>query len=116
MELNANDNELRRALEDEAFCRRRYGLEMTKKLRLRLDALLAAESLADFWPPKSGPERCHELKGDRAGTFSIDLKQPYRLLFVPGSNTQPRADESDEQQWWKAIVSINILAIEDTHG
>ena len=37
--------------------------------------------LVDFWPPNSGPERCHELKGDLAGVFSIDLKQPYRLLF-----------------------------------
>ena len=115
MELNANDNELRRALEDEGFCKRRYGTAMTKKLRLRLDALRAADSLADFWPPKSGPERCHELKGDRVGVFSVDLKQPYRLLFV-STSSPPMEGEGDEQERWKTITSINIVAIEDTHG
>lgn len=82
---------------------------------LRLAALRAAESLADLWPPNSGPERCHELKGDRTGTFSIDLKQPYRLLFKPNT-TAPTSDRSDEQQRWKSITSIDIFAIEDTHG
>src|SRR5579864_8293414 len=81
MDIYVGDNNLRRAIEDEATCKRRYGADMAKKLMLRLAALRATESLADFWPPKSGPERCHELKGDRAGTFSVDLKQPYRLLF-----------------------------------
>ena len=42
---------------------------MAKKLSLRLDALEAADTLGDFWPPYSGPERCHELKGDRAGSY-----------------------------------------------
>jgi len=29
------------------------------------------------------PERCHELSGADKGTFSMDVKQPYRLLFKP---------------------------------
>ena len=115
MDIYVTDNNLRRAIEDEVACKRRYGADMAKKLSLRLAALRAAESLADFWPPKSGPERCHELKGDRAGTFSADLKQPYRLLFRP-SATASLADSSDERQRWKSITSIDIFAIEDTHG
>lgn len=115
MEIYVRDKTLRGTLEDEAICRRRYGAKMTKKLMLRLSALQAADSLADFWPPKSGPERCHELKGDRAGTFSFDLMQPYRLLFQPHAETPP-PDRSDEQQRWKSITAIDILAIEDTHG
>lgn len=114
MEISVSNNTLRRAIENEAVCRRRYGTDMAKKLMLRLAVLRAADSLADFWPPKSGPERCHELKGNRAGTFSVDLKQPYRLLFVPIAVTSP-LDRSDEQQRWKAITSIDILGIEDTH-
>jgi plasmid maintenance system killer protein len=88
---------------------------MAKKISLRLAALRAAESLADFWPPKSGPERCHELKGDRAGIFSIDLKQPYRMLFRPSKST-PTMDGPDELRRWRSIAAIEILAIEDTHG
>ena len=115
MDIFVRDNRLRKDLQDEANCRRRYGADMAKKLMLRLTVLRAAESLGDFWPPKSGPEQCHELKGDRAGTFSVDLKQPYRLLFEPSMATKP-ADDSDEQERWKSITAINILSIEDTHG
>lgn len=88
---------------------------MAQKIKLRLAALRAADSLNDFWPPKSGPERCHELKGNLAGTFSVDLKQPYRLLFKPSAESTS-SDRSDEQERWKGITSIEILAIEDTHG
>jgi len=115
MELNVSDNGLRKALEDEAVCRRRFGADMAKKIKLRLTALQAADSLADFWPPNSGPERCHELQGDRTGTFSIDLKQPYRLLFKP-DRKEHQKELPDEQQRWKSITSIDIFAIEDTHG
>jgi len=115
MDIYVSDDKLRWAVEDEAACKRRYGRDMAKKLALRLAAFKAADSLADFWPPKSGPERCHELKGDRAGVFSVDLKHPYRLLFRAIETVRP-ADRSEEQQRWKAITSIEILAIEDTHG
>lgn len=87
---------------------------MAKKLLLRLTVLRAADSLADFWPPKSGPERCHELKGNRAGTFSVDLKHPYRLLFIAIGETPP-LHRSNELQRWRAIKSIDISGIEDTH-
>jgi plasmid maintenance system killer protein len=114
MDIYVSDKNLRNALEDEAVCKRRYGADMTKKLMLRLVALRAAESLADFWPPKSGPERCHELKGERAGIFTVDVKQPYRLLFQPHA-VMPPPDRSDEQGRWKSITAIDIFGIEDTH-
>ena len=112
MELLISDKRLRKVIDDAAACRRRYGADMAKKLVLRLASLRAAESLADFWPPKSGPERCPELKGDRKGTFSVDLNQPYRLLFQ--ATKEPNL--ADEQERWKSITSIDITAIEDTHG
>src|ERR1700693_3800278 len=81
---------LKAALENEAVCQKQYGRDMTRKIMMRVNELRAADSLADFWPPMSGPERCHELKADLAGTFSIDLKQPYRLLFVPNEEDAPK--------------------------
>ena len=114
MEIRAK-GKLKAALENEAVCQKQYGRDMTKKIMMRVNELRAAISLADFWPPMSGPERCHELKGDQAGTFSIDLKQPYRLLFVPIEETAIK-DRSDERTRWAAITTIEIVAIEDTHG
>ena len=114
MEIHITNNKLRKALEDEALCKKRFGADMAEKIQLRLAALRAANSLADFWPPNSGPERCHELKGDRVGTFSVNVKQPYRLLFKPTDETAS-VDRSDVNERWKAITSIDILTIEDTH-
>ncbi len=114
MEIDVG-HDLRCDLEDEAACRRSYGADMAKKIALRLASLRAAESLADFWPPKSGPERCHKLKGDHAGTFSVDLKHPYRMLFKPREDP-PELDSLDEQGYWQSIKAITIVAIEDTHG
>jgi plasmid maintenance system killer protein len=112
MEIFISDKRLGKVIDDDVACRRQYGADMAKKLALRLASLRAADSLADFWPPKSGPERCHELKGDRKGTFSVDLNQPYRLLFQ--ATQEPNI--ADEQERWKSITSIDITAIEDTHG
>ncbi|MCI0464529.1 MAG: type II toxin-antitoxin system RelE/ParE family toxin [Gemmataceae bacterium] len=113
MELFISDKKLLRAIEDGSLSGR-YGAAMAKKILLRLNALRAAESLADFWPPKSGPERCHELIGKLAGLFSVDVKQPYRLLFKPIEEAPPK-DRSDEKKRWESITSIDILAIENTH-
>lgn len=115
MEIFAKDNKLKAALENEAICKKRFGTPMSRKLTARLAVLQAAESLAAFWPPNSGPERCHELKGDLAGTFSIDLKQTYRLLFRPIEET-PAKDRSNEQDRWCSITAIEVIGIEDTHG
>ncbi|WP_028134489.1 type II toxin-antitoxin system RelE/ParE family toxin [Bradyrhizobium japonicum] len=114
MEIRAK-GKLKKALDSEAACQKQYGRDMMKKIMMRLNQLQAAVSLADFWPPNSGPERCHELKGDLAGTFSMDLKQPYRLLFEPIEDSVPK-DRSDEQKRWASITKIEIVEIEDTHG
>jgi proteic killer suppression protein len=115
MEILIPNNKLRKAVEDEGECKKRFGLDMTKKIFLRIAALRAADSLATFWPPNSGPERCHALVGDLAGLFSIDVKQPYRLLFRPIA-PNPQSEYADVQEYWKAIVAVEIHGIEDTHG
>lgn len=106
---------LKRDIEDDTQCRRRFGAEMAHKIKLRMDALVAAETLADFWPPSLGPERCHELKGDLAGIFSMDLKHPYRLLFIPVVDDEVLKIK-DEKQRWQAIKAVEVTSIEDTHG
>lgn len=119
------DNKLKRSLADPKERNRRYGKEMAKKLSLRLDALEAADTLGDFWPPYSGPERCHELKGNLAGTYSMDVKQPYRLLFRPTEDLRvlveptPKDTEGKDTEGkdrWKSIRSIVLVRVEDTHG
>lgn len=112
MEIAVKNKKLKEALESEGAARRQYGKDMAKKLHMRRDALIAAESLADFWPPSSLPERVHELKGDLKDTFSIDLKHPYRLLF----KAVDAIDHDDDRTRWRSIKKVEAVSIEDTHG
>jgi plasmid maintenance system killer protein len=115
MHVEISTKKLKRAIEDDAELKRLYGAEMAKKIRARMTALDAAESLADFWPPFDGPERVHELKGNLAGIFSMDLKHPQRLLFKPLDDPK-ELNPGDEKQRWQSIKSIVVISIEDTHG
>ena len=107
-------NKLQRLIGDEKKLRQKFGHEMARKIQLRINSLNAAESLADYWPPNSTPERCHELKGDLKGYFSIDLKHPYRLLIVPSVSISK--DEQREVDRWKQITEVEIIRVENTHG
>jgi plasmid maintenance system killer protein len=114
MFITVSDNKLRKVVEDTAIAQKQLGVDMARKLALRIAALRAAASLADFWPPKTPPERCHELQGGDLGIFTVDLKQPYRLKFSPVEEKLPK-DRSDERERWSLITKINLLSIEDTH-
>jgi plasmid maintenance system killer protein len=113
--IEIRDKKLRAAIQDDRLRQRLYGKDMAQKIKLRMNSLVAAESLADFWPPKSGPERCHELTGEEAGSFSVDLKHPYRLIFIP-TNMPACAGNLDQRNRWQFITEIEVLGIEDTHG
>lgn len=73
--------------------------------------LLAAPNLADV--PTHKPERCHPLTGERAGQFAVDLKQPFRLVFIP--NHDPIPSKPDGLIDLTQITSIKVLSIEDYH-
>ncbi|MBC8121563.1 MAG: killer suppression protein [Gemmatimonadaceae bacterium] len=89
---------------------RRYGVPRARRISLRLQQLAAAETLEDL---RNLPGRCHELRGDRAGQFSLDLDGPYRLLFVPTNEPLPK--KKDGGIAWKGVTAVCILSIEDTH-
>jgi plasmid maintenance system killer protein len=88
-----------------------YGPQRAKRLRLRLDQLRAAANLEVL---RTLPGRCHELIGDRAGTLSIDLDGPYRLLLEPAETPPPL--KADGGLDWNQVTVVRILKVEDTHG
>jgi plasmid maintenance system killer protein len=93
---------------------KRHGEHRAKLLGRRLFQLKAAPSLKTFYPPNSGPARCHELTGDKKGIFSVDLDHPYRLLFRPTHNPLPIREEGGID--WAMGTAIEIIGVEDTHG
>jgi plasmid maintenance system killer protein len=105
------DRKLEKACNDQSLLVRRFGPIRAKLLRRRLDEFRAADTLEVM---RSLPQvRCHELKGNRAGTLAVDLDHPYRLIFEPANNPIPR--KSDGGLNWEEVTAIRVLTMEDYH-
>ncbi len=89
----------------------KLGPKMASKLQQRLMELNAASCLADV--SKLPPQRCHQLSGNRKGQLSVDLEQPYRLLFIPANDPVP--ETTDGGLDWAMVTEIEIIEITDTH-
>ncbi len=89
----------------------KLGSKMAEKLRQRMTELHAADVLSDM--SRLPPARCHELKHQRKGQFSVDLKQPKRLLFVPAHDPLPCKDDGGLDL--DNITEIEIIDITNPH-
>lgn len=106
-----NTAKLEKECNNENLMIRRFGPKRTKLLKRRLTELAAANSLEDL---RNLPQsRCHELKGNLKGYLSVDLDNPYRLMFEPANN--PLFKKPDGGLDWKKITEIRIIGVEDTH-
>ena len=66
---------------------REYGESIAQKLYQRLNEIRAADTVELMIQNQIG--RCHGLEGSRKGQYSVDLAQPYRLIFtVNGEKVQ----------------------------
>jgi len=115
MDISFKNKRLAKDFNEGAQLERIHGTKRAKKIQLRLAEFRAVESLMDFWPPKSGPGRCHELpQGKRSGQLSVDLDHPYRLIFIPDHNPVPKKEDGGLD--WSKVTAIKVLSVEDTHG
>ncbi len=92
MDITFRSKKLKKQLSTERGLAK-FGQNRAKKVRVRLQELRAAETLAGLGPPMSKPARCHELSGDRKGKLSVDLDHPYRLIFVPNHDPVPKHED-----------------------
>jgi plasmid maintenance system killer protein len=105
------ERKLEKVCNDQSLLVRRYGPIRAKLIRRRLDQFRVAETLEVM---RLLPQvRCHELKGNRAGTLAVDLDHPYRLIFEPADTPIPR--KSDGGLDWTKVAAIRVLSIEDYH-
>jgi plasmid maintenance system killer protein len=114
MHITFATKKLQKQLSEEATMVKVHGPARARKLKVVLARLDAAPSLATFAPPMRRPDRCHELTGDRHGQLTVDLDQPYRLVFRVNQETLPQRPEGGLD--WAKVIAIEIVNIEDTHG
>jgi proteic killer suppression protein len=112
MLINYKNDKLEKEFCDIKLLKRRRGEEQAYLIARRLEQLKAADNLEVL---RTLPQlRAHELKGNRAGQISIDVKQPYRLLIAPDHEEIPR--KQDGALDWQRITRVKVLGVEDTHG
>ena len=72
---------------------------------------MAAPSLKDM---DGVPGRCHALRADRAGEFSMTLWGSYRLILELNHNPVPRLENGGIDR--KQVTRIVIKEVVDYHG
>lgn len=111
MDIVFKTKKLEKICNSQKLLQKEFGHEQAKKIRQRLDELSAAEVLEDI--SHLPPPRCHELSGNMKGRFSVDLRQPYRLIFEADKNPPPVKNDGGIDI--TKITAIRVLGVEDTH-
>ncbi len=110
MEITFANRRLRRQLESEREIMKAFG-ERGRKLMRRLAVLQAAATLADV--PATPPERRHQLSGDMAGCFAVDITANWRLVFRPAHDPVPTLPDGGIDL--TKVTAVEIVEIVDYH-
>lgn len=112
MDISFRTRDLQRICSKQSKMVRKLGLPCAKKLQQRMTELDGAQTLSDI--SHLPPARLHALDGDRSGQFSVDLRHPYRLLFIVVDDPVPLLEAGGIDRG--KVLSIEIVEICDTHG
>ena len=111
MEISFKSRRLGKLFNSHDRLRRKYGGPLAEKIQVRLGVLKNAGSLAVV--PTAPPIRRHLLRGDRQGTWAVDVGPRHRLIFAPNHDPIPRTAGGGIAV--EQITSILILDVTDYH-
>ena len=98
MQIDFKNKNIKKSCTDASYAKKKYGNEIAEKIQLRIDQIMAIDSVEQMIKFKIG--RCHPLQGDRKNQFAVDLIHPYRLVFEKKS---------------REIQVVTIVEITDYH-
>ena len=81
MQLEINDNRLKKIINDPNKLIKKVGLEMAKKMHQRFNELRASSNFKQYLD--NGIGRPHPLTGNLYNLFGISLNKNYRLIVEP---------------------------------
>lgn len=111
MEIAFHTRKLEKAFNSQKELQRAYGVRMAKVIMIRMSVLASAPNLDKV--PITPPDRRHELQGQRAGQYAVDLVHPHRLIIQPNHDPIPRKPDGgiDTTQ----VTAIAIVDVIDYH-
>lgn len=110
MQVSFASKRMEKDMATSAALSKRYG-DLAKRIRMRLDVLFQADSLADV--PVEPPPRRHMLSGDHAGCFAVDLSGNWRLVFRPDNYPLPLKEDGGIDL--SKVTAIQIVDVIDYH-
>lgn len=108
MEISFADQKLQKQCESRQALQKAHGQACAKKVMARLADLLAVASLEEM---RQLAGRCHELKGDRAGSLAIDVGDGKRLVIEPTAPMETKGGGLD----WARVDAVRVLEIKNYH-
>lgn len=82
MQVFYKNSKMAKQAKDEVSLARAYG-QSGKWIAKCIQMLKAVPNLAEMFRPFFRRFRCNVLHGDKRGKFSLDERDPYRVLFEP---------------------------------
>lgn len=79
MQIEYKNQRLRKVCTDADVARRRYGQKTAELIKQRIREIDAFDTVEEMIQFHIG--RCHPLKGNRKGTYAVDLEHPLRMVF-----------------------------------
>lgn len=110
MDILFASKKLERLCHDEKIATRTLGAPSARKLRARLDDLIAAANL-DYM--RKLPGRFHGLSKERAGQFALDLQGGCRLVFEPANSPLPKRPDGTLEL--TKVTAIKVVEVGDYH-
>jgi proteic killer suppression protein len=110
MKIDFKNNFLKKCANNDSFRVTKMGNIRSTLFKRRLDELASAETLESV---RYLPGHYHELINTRKGQWSVDLDQPYRLIFEPQETPIPV--DKNGVYIWNDIKSIYIIEIINYH-
>ena len=106
MQLEINDNRLKKIINDPNKLIKKVGLEMAKKMHQRFNELRASSNFKQYLD--NGIGRPHLLTGNLYNLFGISLNKNYRLIVEPLS-------EMLDDDSLRKCKKVNLKGVADYH-
>ncbi|MBO8154785.1 hypothetical protein [Thermovirga sp.] len=112
MDVSFKTRKLERILAKKEKILTTWGHQAGLKVMQRLKELEAAPNL--FCLTKRKSLHFHLLKGDRSGTYAINVWRGLRMVFEPNHNPPPRLEDGSIDL--SRVTCITILEVGNYHG
>ncbi len=111
MDINFARQKLEKTFNSQTALKKAFGDRMTETVAARMKVLSHARTLGMV--PVTKPDRRHQLEGNRAGQYAVDLVHPKRLVFEPNHDPLPRKEAGgiDTDQ----VTAITVIEVIDYH-